>query len=162
METISLAYPAKLTPDDGGFIVTFRDVPEALTQGDDEAEALAQAADALSVALAGYVKAGRDLPAPTEAKRGETIVHADPTLAAKVALRRMMFDMAINTSQLARRLDVDVKEARRLLDPDHPSKLNGLDQALRALGHRAVLHVMPLQRDLPVRNAKPAPKKKVG
>jgi hypothetical protein len=32
-----LAYPVTLTPDeaDGGFVVTFQDVPEAITQGDD-------------------------------------------------------------------------------------------------------------------------------
>jgi len=41
--THELAYPATLTPDDtdGGFVVTFQDVPEAIIQGDDLAGALA-------------------------------------------------------------------------------------------------------------------------
>ena len=56
-----LAYAATLTPDeeDGGFVVTFRDVPEAITQGDTLDEALHNAADALTVALDGYVGVGR-------------------------------------------------------------------------------------------------------
>ena len=38
------AYPATLTPDpDGGFTVTFRDVPEAITEGDTRDEALRRA-----------------------------------------------------------------------------------------------------------------------
>jgi len=42
-------YPAKLTPDkeDGGFVVMFRDFPEAITQGEDMADALAEAVDCL-------------------------------------------------------------------------------------------------------------------
>jgi len=42
------AYPAALTPDlDGGFTVTFRDVPEAITEGDTREEVLLRAEDAL-------------------------------------------------------------------------------------------------------------------
>ena len=45
----SFVYPAMLTPDeqDGGFVVTFPDVPEAITQGEDVSDALQQAADCL-------------------------------------------------------------------------------------------------------------------
>ncbi|WP_222427196.1 type II toxin-antitoxin system HicB family antitoxin [Hyella patelloides] len=39
-------FPAILTPDnDGGFVVTFRDLPEAITQGDTEQQALIEATD---------------------------------------------------------------------------------------------------------------------
>jgi hypothetical protein len=38
------AYPATLTPDpDGGFTVTFRDLPDAITEGDNRDEALLRA-----------------------------------------------------------------------------------------------------------------------
>ena len=41
-------FPALFEPDPGGgFTVTFRDVPEAITQGDTIEEARAAAADAL-------------------------------------------------------------------------------------------------------------------
>jgi len=53
------AYPAILTPDpEGGFTVTFRDVPEAITEGDTREEALLRAEDALESALAMYIAAG--------------------------------------------------------------------------------------------------------
>jgi antitoxin HicB len=49
------AYPVTLTPDetDGGFVVTFVDFPEAITQGETVEEALVEAADALDEAIAG-------------------------------------------------------------------------------------------------------------
>ena len=66
------AYPAKLSPDpDGGFTVTFRDVPEAITEGDSRDEALMRAEDALESALAMYIAAKEPLPKPSALKRGE-------------------------------------------------------------------------------------------
>ncbi len=48
-------YPARFTPDkkDGGYVVTFRDIPEAITQGETTDECLEEAAGALQVALEG-------------------------------------------------------------------------------------------------------------
>ena len=40
-------YPVILTPDDGTVLVTFPDIPEAITFGTTDAEALAMAVDAL-------------------------------------------------------------------------------------------------------------------
>jgi predicted RNase H-like HicB family nuclease len=49
-------YPVTLTPEEqeGGFVVTFPDVPEAITQGDDVTDALRQATDCLEEAIAGH------------------------------------------------------------------------------------------------------------
>ena len=53
-----LAYAATLTPDeeDGGYVVTFRDVPEGITQGETLEDAVCRAADALAVALEFYAE----------------------------------------------------------------------------------------------------------
>ncbi len=53
-------YPATLTPDtkDGGFVVTFVDVPEAITQGDDRTDALREATDCLEEAIANRIGMG--------------------------------------------------------------------------------------------------------
>ena len=59
-------YPCVLTPEEeGGLFVSFPDVPGALTCGDDRAEALAMAEDALAVALTGYVHKRWDIPVPS-------------------------------------------------------------------------------------------------
>ncbi|WP_419936157.1 type II toxin-antitoxin system HicB family antitoxin [Candidatus Palauibacter sp.] len=58
-------YPCELTPEkNGGYSVSFPNVPEALTCGDDRDEALAMAEDALTVALGSYVQGREDIPVP--------------------------------------------------------------------------------------------------
>ena len=69
-----LSYPIRLTTDEGGVRVSCRDLPELLTWGDDEAEALAMAPDAIAVLLSDAREAGFPVPAPSEALDGELLV----------------------------------------------------------------------------------------
>lgn len=79
-------YPAVLAAQpDGGFVVTFPDVPEAITQGEDRDEALLCAVDALETALSFYVDDRRHLPLPSGAKRGQAVVRPGPLESAKFA-----------------------------------------------------------------------------
>lgn len=59
-----LRYPAKIAPDTVGFMVTFRDIPEALSAGQTREEAEAMAADALLVAMDFYFEDRRPVPPP--------------------------------------------------------------------------------------------------
>lgn len=136
-------YPARLTPDeeDGGFVVTFRDLPEAITQGDSLEDALVEAVDCLEEALAGRIDDGRDIPPPSRRRAGEQMVSAPLQIALKAALHMAMREAGIGKSELARRLDMDEKGARRLLDPRHGTRLAMLERALGALGKHAELRV---------------------
>jgi antitoxin HicB len=129
-------YPVKLTADrrDGGYVVTCRDLPEAITQGENIEDALVEAADALEEAIAARIDDGRDIPRPTTAKRGERLVSVPPSMALKAAVYLAVRDAGISNSELARRLRLDEKEARRILDPHHPTKLPRIEAALAALG----------------------------
>ena len=63
-------YPALLTTDekDGGFVVTFRDLPEAITQGNSLEEALNEAADCLEEAIALRIDDKLEIPTITTRK----------------------------------------------------------------------------------------------
>ncbi len=128
-------YPVTLTPDetDGGFVVTFKDLPEAITQGETMAEALAEAADALEEAVAGRIRRGDSIPGPSPAADRPTVPVPAQT-AAKAALYLALRETGISKADLAVRLGCDEKEVRRLLDPRHPSKLPRIQKALAALG----------------------------
>ena len=69
-------FPATLTKDGGTFLVTFRDVPEAITFGADKEEALLNAVDALETGISFYVDSRKPLPLPSKAKQGEITVSA--------------------------------------------------------------------------------------
>ena len=81
------AYPCVLTPEkSGGYSVSFPNVPEALTCGDDRDEALAMAEDALAVALGSYMQCREDIPVPDAAAGGQDVVAVPRIVAAKLAL----------------------------------------------------------------------------
>ena len=65
-------YPVVLAAQtEGGLVVAFPDVPEAITQDKDRDEAFLYAVDALETALSFYVDGRRQLPEPTKAERGQ-------------------------------------------------------------------------------------------
>ena len=134
-------YPCDLTPDeeDGGFNVTFPDVPEALTCGDDRAEALEMAEDALVVALCAYVDNDEDLPVPGAAADGQVTVAVPPLVAAKLALYTAMRKQGIGPNELADRLGLGEDAVRKVLDPDYGSHLTQVEKALRAVGRSLVV-----------------------
>ena len=135
------AYRAEFEPGDrpGVIVVSFRDVPEAITEGETEAEARAMAADALGLALLQYLRLGRELP--TAGDGPGVVIPVEADVAAKLAVIETFLGLGITKSELARRLGKDEKEVRRLLDPMHPTKLAPLAAALTAMGRRLVIGV---------------------
>lgn len=62
-----LNYAVRLIPDGkGGVIAMFPDVPEAVSRGATEDEAIEGCQKALETALAAYVADGRPIPSPSE------------------------------------------------------------------------------------------------
>jgi len=72
----TMVYPARFRKDKtaAGFVVSFPDVPETITQGETIEEAAAMAADALELARTFYTEKWADIPAPSELKRGIRMV----------------------------------------------------------------------------------------
>lgn len=133
-------YPATFKADpSGGFVVTFRDIPEAITQGDDEHEATEMAVDALITAMDFYFEDQRKVPMPSAPKRGERLIELPISLAAKVLLLNEMLDQKVRPVDLARRMSVRPQEVNRLLDLEHKTKIDTVVDALHALGRRVDL-----------------------
>ena len=130
--------------EEGGFVVTCRDLPQLVTQGDDLAHALLEAADAMDEVFAAYMQGGIGFPAPTKARKNESLVAPPAGTIAKAALYVAMREAGITKVQLAKRLGVDEKEVRRLLDPHYGSKLPRIAQAISLLGRRLVIGLEPV------------------
>jgi antitoxin HicB len=139
----SFAFPATLMPDRkaGGFTVTFPDLPEAITQGEDRLDALNQAADCLEEAIAGRVRRGDEIPTASKTKASQTVVFVPPLMAAKAALYLAMREAKMSNVKLAKQIGCDEKDVRRMLDPRHNSRITALQTALAALGKKIVLAV---------------------
>jgi len=131
-----MQYPAvfEVDTDEGGYVVKFRDIPEAITQGDDDAEAMAMAEEVLISSIEFYLENKRPIPAASKARRGERLVPLPANISAKVLLLNEMLAQNVGTSELARRMGTIPQNVTRLIDVRHTSKLESIEQALRALG----------------------------
>jgi antitoxin HicB len=127
-----------------GVVVSFPDVPEAITQGNDAADAVVQAEEALGLALLTYPARGLPLPR-SKRHAGLVPIAVEPEIAAKLAVIEAARTADISKSEFARRIGKDEKEARRILDPRHATKLPTLAAALRKLGQQLVIAVEPIR-----------------
>lgn len=134
------AYPAQLDAGPDGVTITFPDVPGAISEGDTEAEALREGADALASMLAEMCHQGLALPVPSAA-RGRPMVTVTALEAAKLALNEAMRERGISNVALAALLGVDEKAVRRLRDVVNSSRVQEVERALNALGKRLVVEV---------------------
>lgn len=137
----SFIYPMKLTPDkeEGGVVVTFRDLPEAITQSESIDESVLEAADCLEEAIANRIVSNLPIPSASNPQEGEYSIFLSVQMSAKAALYLTMKEMNISKTELARRLHCDEKEIRRLLNPRHASKLPRIEFALANLGRNLVI-----------------------
>ncbi len=140
-------YPVTLELDeDGVIIVEFPDFSFGVTDGADIDEALFNASNCLEEIIASYISDGQPIPAPSGTPDGWSAeVAPGPVIAAKAALYQAVRDAGITKVALAKRLGVDEKDVRRMLDPKYATKIPALDRALTALGKRLEITV----RDVP-------------
>lgn len=138
------AYPVELSEDDNGTIlVTFPDVPGAVTFGEDRADALARAADALETMLAALVLDRADIPTPSPLDGRPSVT---PSLIGtlKLALYEAMRARGWRKADLARAMGLNPRQIDRLLDLRHASTIAQIEQALTVCGVRAQIEAQAL------------------
>ena len=132
-----MQYPAKFEEaEEGGYVVTFRDIPEAVTQGDTEDEAMEMAEDVLISSMDFYFDDRRTVPLPSKPLKGERLVELPLSIAAKVLLLNEIIKAGISNAELARRLHTRPQDVQRIVTLKHPTKIHTLNEAVHALGKR--------------------------
>lgn len=134
------AYPCQIRRgEEGEYLVSFPDVPPALTSGNDPAEALEMAEDALSTALCMYVERRLPIPVPSPVLDGQEAVAVYPVVAAKLELYSAMRARKITKLALAERMGVSGTTIGRITNPVHRSHIGLVLKALRAVGRGLVV-----------------------
>lgn len=132
-------YPVNLRKDGKFILVTFPDIPEAITQGNNRAHALEMAKEALEFALDFYFEGQRPIPPPSRPKQRQAVVELPVSVAAKILLLNEMLRQKVRPIELARRIGTTKQEVNRLTNLKHATKIDRIDAALRALGKRLTL-----------------------
>lgn len=138
---MAFLYPARVTREGNEFLVTFPDVPEAITTGATRDEALAMAVDALVTSMDFYFEDRRAVPLPSPIKRGQVGIELPASVAMKVLLLNELVDAGVRNAELARRMGTTAQEVTRLTDLHHPTKIDTIARALKTLGRSLDLRV---------------------
>lgn len=137
LQFIKFIYPANVEVDSGGwYLVTFPDIPFAVTDGKTLDEALIEAEDCLEEAIATCIKDAEPIPTPSEVKDGQYPIRLSTLISAKAVLYIAMKEERIGKAELARRIGVAEREVQRLLDTKHQTKIPRIEKALALLGWR--------------------------
>ena len=129
-------YPAtfQLDQKDNCYVVTFKDIPEALTQGYSLEEAKEMAQDALITAMDFYFDDNRSVPLPSLPNDNDHLISLPISVWVKVLLLNTMLEQRISQAELAKRLGKSRQEMQRIINLHHSTKIDTMADALACLG----------------------------
>lgn len=138
-----LCYPVNLLKDadTGAVVVEFPDIPFAHSVGDDEGEALLNAADALATAFEVFEERREPIPTPSVPGKAQPVVVLPVVMAGKVALYNALLSTDKRKADLARMLNLAPTLVDRLLSLRHKSRIEQIETALAVLGKQLVVDV---------------------
>jgi antitoxin HicB len=141
---MNLAFPMRLTPDEGGTIVVQGCEPltGVLTFGENRDQALAMAREALTGVLEAMLDAGEVIPRPPQVA-GVDVVYVSPeaTLVAPILLKWAREDARLSQVELAERIGVSQQAYQRLERARSNPSIKTLARAAKALGRELQLSI---------------------
>lgn len=136
-----MKYPASFTKTEGGFVIGFRDIPEALTQGETYEEAVSMAEDSLLTALDFYFEDNRFVPMPSPAEKDDILIDLPASAFTKVLLLNAILEARITQSDLAKRMNITPQQVTRLVNLKHTTKIDNIACAFKALGKELCISI---------------------
>ncbi len=123
-------------------MVSFPDIPEALTQGNTRHDALQAAQTALITAFEFYFDDNEAIPLPSAVGAEDTYVEISLSVASKVLLLNAFLESKITQQVLANRIGRPKQEITRLFDLKHTTKIDAVQIAARVLGKELALTML--------------------
>lgn len=135
------SYPVTITKDGIHFLVTFKDIPEAITFGKNKEQVLEKAVEALETGLSFYIESRKPLPKPSKPKRGQKLITPRALECAKLGIYKVMMDQGIKKAELARRLGWHTPQVDRLFDLHHASRFDQIEAAAAVLDRHVEIRI---------------------
>ncbi len=130
---LSLVYPAKITRDGDGYVVTFRDLANIFAEGDTAEEALFNAQEVLDILLLDMVQDEIDIPEPSLCRKKEVLVSVSPEVAVPVLLHHLRLERHFTQAEVARTMGVSYQNYQQM-ESGKNITLKSLKRAAAALG----------------------------
>ena len=134
-------YYANFDYADDGITVTFRDIPEAITCGDNEEDAITMAENCLLTAVEIYFEQEWQFPLPNKPKKGEKAIYLPDSVYSKILLHNAMLEKKVSNAALARAMNTTPTEVQRIVNIRHKTKIDTIGKALNAIGFQLQMSI---------------------
>lgn len=135
-----MEYPAKIEKNSkGGYTVTFRDLPEAVTDGNTYRSALLMAEESLKKALNRCFRVKVPMPKPSAPNEDEVIIYLPASIVVKALLMDTLVKEGITQAQLAKKMGIPSQHITRLTRLNSMTKLDTMEKAFRAIGKELII-----------------------
>ncbi len=137
-----VSYQAHFEPEGDLIVVTFPDVGHGATTGANETEALEMAEDFLVMVLNDMMEHGKALPIARKHRGPQyRTIRLSALVSAKIELYRIFLASGLTRPELANQLGISPSSVDRLFDLNARTRLDLIDSALKAVGHRLTIDV---------------------
>ncbi|ATA25833.1 antitoxin HicB [Brenneria goodwinii] len=139
-------YPALVSfdEDSGQYEILYRDFKNLTSTAFTEEDIVLEAARWLTEIIGEYIDARIPIPQPSALQHDEIRIHLPVLVNLKAALHNAMIQTGTRKADLARKLNQKGPQIDRLLDVNHASKIETLEQALYLLGYEVSVSVAEL------------------
>jgi antitoxin HicB len=133
-QVLELIYGAFITPDDDGFLVTFRDLANVFSGGKTREEAIFNAVEALDGVLLEMAAEDLEIPLPSDIQPDEEAISASPEVAAPVILHILRQESGQTIGHIAQAMEIKYQTYQRMETYNHYITLKNLKRAARLMG----------------------------
>lgn len=138
-----MRYPVTLTPaPKSSYIVSFVNIPKALTQSKTVAKAIKAAKNALLTAFNFYFKNNKLIPLPSPLNSHNHFIKVPLSVASKVLLLNAFLQSKITQQKLAKQISKPKQKITRLFNLHHATKINAVQLAAKALSKKLSLVIV--------------------
>lgn len=130
----TFSYPLRIEQDEGVYVLSFRDIPEAIGEASSKDEIRSNALDILEIVLDYYFKANLPIPEASAPENGEQLIELPLSFVAKIILHNTMMKNGVRSVGLARKMDIPTSEAARITSPRYKTKIDTMAKAVSAAG----------------------------
>ena len=145
---MNVLYPVQINfnKDDNRYFVKFLDIPEAITEGENEEEAFFNASEVLTLAIEGRLEEGMEVPQPSQCTNNQKLVSTSVRAQAALLIRWAKLHGEHTTSEIARSLNTSWPAVSRLENPRHWPSLRQLEKVANVLGQQLIISMEPLSK----------------
>lgn len=120
--------------EDGGFVITFPDFPEAISQGETVTDCLMEAKDCLDEALALRIDEKLEVPLPSNHADFKYKVSPSLEMIFKVLMYLSIKESNLSSQELADQLNLDKTSLENMINPRQNIELSLFERIFNFLG----------------------------